>query len=214
MNKPPGFYDRFSIIYDWVSTKAYYKTPRAAAIQELFLKKDQLVLSVACRTGQSFEHFQNYLEGSGLVVGIDLSEGMLAKAQIKIDIHNWSNIKLIECDAATISSNTIKDRLKLNEVKKFDSAICELGLTAIPDWEKVIDTMINLVKPGGKIVIMDWYMKAVDLRGKFINWVGNGDITKPTWQYLKSRVDNFRIDSQFKKGDVFVGSGSIRQSNT
>ena len=74
--------------------------------------------------------------------------------------------------------------------------------------------LLHVFVCGGTGISMDWYMKAVDLRGKFINWVGKGDITKPTWQYLKSRVDNFRIDSRFKKGDVFVASGSIRQSNT
>lgn len=212
MKNASSFYDTFSKAYDLASPKWYYKKARSAAVEQLFLKEQLLLLSVACGTGQSFEFYQDYLNGSGLIAAIDQSKGMLLQAQNKIDRHNWSNIKLALCDASTLTPNRINKDFQLNTAIKFDSAICELGLTAMPEWEKVIDNMISLIKPGGRIVIMDWYKESPNLRTKILNWIGNADITRPTWKYLKPRVDNFQLDNRFNRGDVFVASGTTRQS--
>ena len=53
---------------------------------------------------------------------------------------------------------------------------------------------------------MDWYIEKKSLRGEFIKWIGKGDIDRPIWQYLQSRVKQFEIMT-FKQGDIFVVSG-------
>lgn len=210
MSNSPNFYNKFSNIYDLISAKSYYAKPRELAVELLDLNEGNRVLSVACGTGQNFEIFQKYLKGSGQIVGIDLSQGMLSKAKNKIEKNNWNNVNVIECNAENVSIATINSGIDNSQITQFDSAICELGLTAIPNWEGTIDNMLKLVKLGGKIVIMDWYMKTPNLRGKFINWVGNADISKPTWQYLHSKVSDFYINSKFKGGDVYVASGTVQ----
>ena len=160
-------------------------------------------------TGSFFQSFEKNLLGTGLVVGVDLSKGMLSQAQLKIDKNNWKNIKLIESDAANLTHEVIKVAISDDSIGLFDSAICELGLTAIPNWEKVIDNMIALVKPGGRVVVMDWYMERLSLRGRLINCIGDADITRPTWKYLKERVDGFDLDSKFNRGGVFVAHGFV-----
>ena len=52
------FYDKFSKIYDLISSKRYYHKPREFAIKKMDLKKEQFILNIPCGTGQNFEYFQ------------------------------------------------------------------------------------------------------------------------------------------------------------
>ena len=53
---------------------------------------------------------------------------------------------------------------------------------------------------------MDWYMEKPSLRGEFIKWIGKGEVNRPIWQYLQTKVDFFEVKT-FKRGDVFVAIG-------
>jgi len=163
------YYDKFSNVYDWFSPKWYYHEARAYAIEQLALKS-----GVPCGTGQNFEYFQKYLNGTGLIIGIDLSEGMLEKAKRKKANNNWNNIKIIKEDATQIN-------------KKWD--------------------MLDLLEPNGRLVIMDWYIPKPTLRGAFIKWIGKGEVNRPIYQYLKSKVANFGVNTSFNRGGVFVATG-------
>ena len=76
------YYDKLSFIYDYISNWYYIKS-RDYAIKELEIKKGQTILNLPCGTGVNFKHFQRYLENSGLIIGIDLSSGMLNQAKKK-----------------------------------------------------------------------------------------------------------------------------------
>tara|TARA_B100002019_G_scaffold270039_1_gene263332 strand:- start:846 stop:1106 length:261 start_codon:yes stop_codon:yes gene_type:complete len=76
---------------------------------------------------------------------------------------------------------------------KFDSIFCDLGLSGFPNWEKVIDNLITLLKPNGKIVIMDWYIYKPSFRGAFIKLIGKGEVNRPLYQYLESKVADFEL---------------------
>ena len=83
------YYDRFSIVYDLISSKRYYHKPRKYAIEQLDLQKHQTVLNLPCGTGQNFFYFQEHLHQTGQILGIDLSDGMLQKAKQKLEKNNW-----------------------------------------------------------------------------------------------------------------------------
>lgn len=200
------YYDHFAKIYDWVSSKSYYRKPRKFAINELKLEKNQVVLNIPCGTGQNFEYYQNYLSNTGTIIGIDLSEGMLEKAQEKIDENKWQNIKLFKSDATKINTEWINANIKID--LKFDSIFCDLGLSGFPEWEKIIDNLISLLKPNGKIVIMDWYIDKPSIRGSFIKWIGKGEVNRPLYQYLDKNVANFKLNNTFKNGQMFVAVGT------
>jgi len=203
--KATKYYNRFSLIYDWVSSDRYYRKPRVYAIEKMGVKSGDKILNIPCGTGQNFPYFQEYLAGSGFVVGVDLSEGMLAKARRKINKANAFNIKLYCADATKIDTNWVDSTIEKD--MKFDSILCDLGLSGFPDWEQVIDNMITLLKPGGKIVIMDWYIEDYGMRGNLIKWVGKGEVDRPIYQYLKEKVKHFELNKSFKNGDMFVATG-------
>ena len=204
-DKAKKYYDRFSKVYDWISSKSYYRKPREFAIEQLNLGLNQTVLNIPCGTGQNFEYYQNILSNSGTVIGIDISKGMLEKAQEKIDENEWKNIQLFKADATKIDTEWVK--IKLGPELKFDSIFCDLGLSGFPNWERVIDNLITLLKPNGKIVIMDWYINKPSFRGAFIKWIGKGEVNRPLYQYLENKVTDFKLDNSFKSGQMFVASG-------
>ena len=204
--KATKYYDRFSIVYDWISSKSYYKKPRDFAFEKLNLSNNQLVLNIPCGTGQNFEYYQKFLSNSGKIIGIDLSQGMLEKAKEKIKKNNWNNIQTFKENATKIDSEWIKKEFKAE--LKFDSIFCDLGLSGFPKWEEVIDNLISLLKTNGKILIMDWYIEKPSFRGNFIKWIGKGEVNRKLYQYLENKVNNFELNNSFKNGQMFVASGT------
>lgn len=200
-----SYYDHFSKVYDWISPKWYYHNSRAYGIEQLALKPGHTVLNLPVGTGQNFEYFQKYLEGTGLIIGIDLSEGMLEKAKQKQSENNWNNIKIIKEDATQINPVWIKENI--NEAIQIDAIFCDLGLSGFPEWQKIIDNMLSILSPNGRLVIMDWYIPKPTLRGKFIKWIGKGEVNRPIYQYLENQVVNFTVNTSFNRGDVFVATG-------
>ena len=206
--KATKYYNKFSRVYDLVSSKRYYQEPRKFAIKEMSLDRNQIILNIPCGTGQNFEYFQKEMLKSGMIIGIDISEGMLMRAKDKVGKNGWDNIRLIREDATQINSNWV--RKEFGQDLSFDSILCDLGLSGFPEWKLVIDNLISLLKPGGTLVIMDWYIEKRTLRGDFIRWIGKGEVNRPLWQYMKDNVSNFRLVNSFKGGDMFVASGNKR----
>lgn len=203
--KVTKYYDHFARFYDLISSDAYYRKPRLYAIKEMDIKAEQYILNIPCGTGQNFGYFQDYLKRSGKVLGLDLSLGMLEKAQMKVKQNGWENIHLIQADATELSPDWIRE--KTGEELKFDAILCDLGLSGFPEWKTVIDHLLELLKPHGKIVIMDWYIPKPSLRGFFIKWIGKGEVNRPIFQYLEEKVENFKLNDSFKGGQMFVASG-------
>ena len=201
------YYNKFSRVYDIFSPKAYYHKARNYAVKELGLQPGQTVLNVPCGTGQNFEYFQEYLQDTGLILGVDISPGMLEKAETKVQHNDWKNIQLINQDVRKVDQKWLEELSKNELPVTIDAIICDLGLSGFPDWQQVIDKFLSLLRPGGKIVIMDWYMERRTLRGAFVEWIGKGEVTRPIYQYLESRVKDFKLNHSFNRGGVFVVSG-------
>lgn len=201
-----NYYDKFSRFYDILSPDWYYRKPREFAVRTMKLEKGQTILNLPVGTGQIFDYFQQYLKGSGKIVGIDLSEGMLEKARQKVIKNDWSNIDLIKAEAIVINADWVKTQF--GESVQFDAVLCDLGLSGFPDWQRIIDNLLSVLRPGGKIVVMDWYIEKPGLRAEFIKWIGGGEVNRPIYQYLAEKVIDFQLNDSFKGGDVFVAFGA------
>ncbi|HYW35844.1 MAG TPA: methyltransferase domain-containing protein [Balneolaceae bacterium] len=206
------YYNKLSVIYDYVSNW-YYRKARGKAIAKLNLKRDQTVLNLPCGTGVNLEYFQKYLENTGLIIGIDLSPGMLEKARSKVKKNKWTNIDLQLNDATQIGPKWLSEYSDQTRPITIDAVLCDLGLSGLPEWKEIIDNMISILKPNGRIVIMDWYIKNPSLKGAFVKWIGKGEVTRPVWQYLETKVSQFSVDNSFNGGDIFVASGSKKVHN-
>lgn len=79
---------------------------------------------------------------TGKVVGIDLSEGMLARAAEKVRDSGLDNVELVSMDMTD---------LQFPEAH-FDAANCSFGLFFIPDMHVLLQHISSRVRPGGQVV--------------------------------------------------------------
>jgi ubiquinone/menaquinone biosynthesis C-methylase UbiE len=141
-------YSWVASIYGWANLEGFlYADARARAIELLELAPGGRVLDVACGTGANFELIERRIGSSGELVGVDLTPQMLSKARARVARAGWSNVRLREADVNTLDLSSLG--------APFDAALCTLGLSVIPDWERAWETMLAAVRPGGRVAIMD-----------------------------------------------------------
>lgn len=199
-----SYYDRFAPVYDYLSPARYYRRPREAAIAALRLAPGDAVLNVPCGTGQNLAMLQVPLAGAGHIVGVDVSPGMLTKAAAKVSRHGWDNVDLVCGDVTAIDGGWAAER---GIRGGFDAVLCDLGLSGFPAWRETIDRLLSAVKPGGRFVVMDWYIPRRTRRGDFIRWIGKGDVDRDLPGYLREVMGDVSVDRSFKGGDMFVAVG-------
>ena len=111
----------------------------AAPLVELAqLQIGQHVLDVATGTG-IVAIAAAQIVGNGKVVGVDISSGMLAQAQRKIEAAGLQNIELIEADA---------DYLNFPD-DSFDRILCSSAIAYLTDIPNSLQQWYRFLKPGG-----------------------------------------------------------------
>src|SRR6202045_466844 len=84
---------------------------RLRAVQALGLRKGDTVIDMACGTGLNFPLLQQAVGPGGRIVGVDLTDAMLARAQDRIEANSWSNVSLVQADAAGFDFPTEVDAI-------------------------------------------------------------------------------------------------------
>src|SRR6478672_5005647 len=82
-------------------TSRFYPVPgyperaqRLRAVHALGLRPGHSVVDVACGTGLNFRPIEELIGPAGRIVGVDLTDAMLARAQDRIATNGWSNVNL------------------------------------------------------------------------------------------------------------------------
>ncbi len=131
-------YEKWAPIYDKVYVRFLADGQRKAAAAAAACGPD--ILEVGVGTGLVLRY---YPKGSR-VVGVDLSEHMLAKAREKVIDQGLTQVRgLCAMDAC---------RLGLPDAS-FDAVTVPFVITLVPDPEGALDEMRRVLKPGGEIVI-------------------------------------------------------------
>src|SRR5438552_18452461 len=97
-------------------TSRFYPAPgypqraqRLRAIQALGLCAGDSVVDLACGTGLNFPVIEEAIGPDGRIVGVDLTDAMLAQAKDRIETNGWSNISLVQAEAAEFDLQTEVD---------------------------------------------------------------------------------------------------------
>lgn len=98
------------------------------------------VLEVAIGTGRSLQFYPDAVA----LTGVDLSPEMLALARNRAE-ELGRVVELREADA---------EHLPFDDAR-FDTVVCELALCSIPRPEAAIAEMARVLKPGGRLLLLD-----------------------------------------------------------
>lgn len=138
-------YNRLASIYvffEWLFWLPRGIRPKAA--DRLRLKNEDRVLEVGCGTGRNLPFLVQAVGSNGHVYGVDISEGMLARARALCDKRHWNNVTLVHSDAA---------EYQLPE--PVDGVIFSLSYCTMRHRKKVLRHAWAQLKPGGRLVMLD-----------------------------------------------------------
>jgi len=118
---------------------------RAAAVDLLRLRPGDAALDLACGPGPNLARLEQAVGLRGRVVAADYSEPMLARVRDSVAGEGWTNVEIVQGDAA---------RLPLAD-DSLDGALCTLGLSAMPDPEAAIRQVHRCLRAGGRFAVVD-----------------------------------------------------------
>jgi len=208
-----SWYDLISPLYDTVATG--YGRPRRAAIAQLRLEPGDAVLDIACGTGLNFPLIEAGIGPEGLLIGLDFSPGMLAKAQRRARRRRWENVRLIQADARALCRELLREHAGVDRV---DKALCTLGFSVVPDWETVFERSWALVKPGGRYAMMDGWRgrrnPVVRPLVRLMEVVSRSDVThRRCWAPLEAKSGDYSYTAfnytPFVRAIMFVAAGTV-----
>lgn len=99
-------------------------------------------------TGENAEHLKDQLSLFRQVYQVDLCQPLLDVAAKRIEAHGWTNVKPVHHDATTF----------VPPEGQVDLVTFSYSLTMIPDWFSAIDHAFHLLKPGGTLGVVDFYI--------------------------------------------------------
>lgn len=133
-------YDLWAPVYDLVFGKVFDEGRRATIAEA-----DRIggrVLDVGIGTGLSLKDYARTTR----ICGVDISPGMLRKAQERARSLGLSNVEsLAVMDAKALAFPDAA----------FDAVVAQYVITAVPDPEATLDDFVRVLKPGGELILVN-----------------------------------------------------------
>lgn len=133
-------YAAWAGVYDRVFGPIF-RDSRERAAGALNAQPGQSILEVGVGTGLLLPLYPRGCQ----VVGIDLSEAMLAKARQRVRDLELDNVELSAMDAGAMQFPD----------SSFDIVMAAYVVTAVPDHRKLLAEMIRVCRPGGHLVMLN-----------------------------------------------------------
>ncbi len=186
-------FDKIAFRYDFLNhllSAGIDVSWRRKAIKQLKELNPKVVLDVATGTGDVAILTYKMLK-TEKIIGIDISDGMLEIGQKKImKLRLQNHIEMLKGDSETISfgDNT------------FDAVTVAFGVRNFENLEKGLQEILRVLRPGGKLVILEFSRPALPVIKNFYNFYLRviapkvGTIiskNKNAYQYLNDSVQKF-----------------------
>lgn len=120
---------------------------RTELIERLDIGDGMRVVELGCGTGSSLDRMGPRAHRCASIQLVDLCPALLAVAQQRATA--YANVEVIEADATRWQPAAAVDRVFLS-----------YALTMIPDWHRVIVNAVSMLKPGGRLGVVDFHLPA------------------------------------------------------
>lgn len=132
------FYDLAAAAYQW------FGAGRLAdrALHELRPRPGDTVVDLGTGTGRNLTRLAKMVGPTGRVIGVDISAGMLARAQDKVTRRDLSNVELVQADIAAYEPPT-----------DVQAIVATYAIEMLPDYDAVIARMVERLSDNGRIAV-------------------------------------------------------------
>jgi ubiquinone/menaquinone biosynthesis C-methylase UbiE len=117
---------------------------RLRAVRALGLRAGDSVIDIACGTGLNFPLLEKVIGPGGRIVGVDLTDAMLARARDRIVTNGWRNISLVQADAADFDFPA-----------EVNAIVSTYALSQVPECAEVVAHGAAALCGGGRWVVLD-----------------------------------------------------------
>jgi ubiquinone/menaquinone biosynthesis C-methylase UbiE len=184
------------------------RTQRLRAVHALGLRAGDTVVDIACGTGLNFPLIEEAIGPGGRIVGVDLTDAMLARAKARTEANRWSNVSLVQSDAAEFEFPT-----------EVDAILSTYALTQVPDRGQVIAHGAAALSGGGRWVVLD--LKIPDNTPGWLSRLGiavvrtsaslDEWIMRRPWETIRTAMQESLTDPSWTElcfGTAFLAAGS------
>jgi demethylmenaquinone methyltransferase/2-methoxy-6-polyprenyl-1,4-benzoquinol methylase len=199
--------------YD-ITSRAYpapgypQRAHRRRAVQALGLRPGDSVIDIGCGTGLNFPLIEEMIGADGRIVGVDLTDAMLAHAEDRIETSGWSNISLVQADAAEFDFPT-----------EVGAILSTYALSQVPECAEVIAHGAEALSGGRRWVVLD--LKVPDSTPRWLVQLGTAIvrpfasidewIARRPWEAIRAAMQDTLADLSWTElffGTAFLAAGS------
>jgi demethylmenaquinone methyltransferase/2-methoxy-6-polyprenyl-1,4-benzoquinol methylase len=183
---------------------------RRRAVQALGLRPGDTVVDMACGTGLNFALLEESIGPAGRIVGVDLTDAMLAQASARIRKNEWSNVELVQADA-----------VEFEFPARVDAILSTYALSQVPQCGEVIAHGAAALSEGGRWAVLD--LKVPDRTPRWMSRVGTSVVgqfasidewvMRRPWQAIRAAMQEELVDVSWTElcfGSAFLAAGSAR----
>jgi ubiquinone/menaquinone biosynthesis C-methylase UbiE len=184
------------------------RAQRLRTIRSLGLSAGATVVDMACGTGPNFALLQKVIGPEGRIVGVDMTDAMLAQAQSRVERNGWSNVSLVQSDA-----------LAFDFPAEVNGIMSTYAMTQVPECADVIAHGAKALAPGGRWAVLD--LKVPDKTPGFVSQLGTATVrpfasidqwvTRRPWDVIRLAIQEELTDPSWTElffGTAFLASGS------
>ena len=184
------------------------RAQRLRAVRALGLRAGDSVVDVACGTGLNFPLIEKVIGPGGRIVGVDLTDAMLAHAQDRVEANGWSNVSLVQADAAGFGFPA-----------EVDAILSTYALSQVPECAEVIAHGAAALCGGGRWVVLD-----LKVPGRTPGWLAQLGtaavrpfasidewIMRRPWEVIRAAMQEELADVSWTElcfGTAFLAAGS------
>ena len=117
---------------------------RRRAVAALGLRPGDTVVEVGCGTGLNFPLLEEAIGPGGRIIGVDVTDAMLARARCRIRVRGWRNVTTIQADVA-----------RFRFPAGVNAILSTYALSLVPECAEVVARGCAALAPGGRWVVLD-----------------------------------------------------------
>ena len=184
------------------------RAQRLRAVRALGLRAGDSVVDIACGTGLNFPLIEEVIGPEGRIVGVDLTDAMLARAEDRVAKNGWRNVSLVQADAAEFEFPF-----------GIDAILSTYALTQVPECAQVIARGATALHAGGSWVVLD--LKVPDNTPGWLAQLGTATVRpfasidewlmRRPWEAIRTAIQEELADLSWTElffGTAFLAAGS------